>query len=50
MILAPDTFEVDDLGFAYVPEDKREVTDHGREALEAAARSCPEMAIVLSEH
>jgi ferredoxin len=50
MILAPDTFEVDDLGFAHIPEDKREVTDPRREALESAARSCPEMAIVLSEY
>jgi len=48
MILAPETFEVDDMGFAHVPEDKREVTEDHREAVEGAARNCPEMAIVLS--
>lgn len=49
MVLAPETFEVDDMGFAHVPQDKREVTDDRREAVEGAARNCPEMAIVLSE-
>ena len=49
MVLAPETFEVDDMGFAHVPQDMREVTDDRREAVEGAARNCPEMAIVLSE-
>ncbi|WP_445259247.1 ferredoxin [Nocardioides aurantiacus] len=49
MILAADTFEVDDMGFAHVPEQKRVVTEDRREAVQAAARNCPEMAISLSE-
>lgn len=49
MILAPETFAVDDMGFAYVPEGKGEVTQDRREAVEGAARNCPEMAIILSE-
>jgi ferredoxin len=49
MILAPETFDVDDMGFAMVPGEMQEVTDGRREAVEAAARNCPEMAIVLSE-
>jgi ferredoxin len=49
MILAPDTFDVDDMGFAHVPEDMQVVTEGRRESVEAAARNCPEMAIVLTE-
>lgn len=48
MILAPETFEVDDLGFAHVPEDKRDVAADESERVGAAARNCPEMAIALS--
>lgn len=49
MVLAPDIFEVDDLGFAHVPADKQLVTEDRLEAARAAARNCPEMAISLSE-
>jgi ferredoxin len=49
MILAEDTFDTDDMGFAFIPEDKQEVTDDRRESVQAAARNCPEMAIVLTE-
>lgn len=49
IILAPDTFEVDDYGFAFVPPDQQEVTAERREAVSSAARNCPERAIVLSE-
>lgn len=49
MILAEDTFEVDDMGFAHVPQHKQEVADDRRESVNTAARNCPEMAIVLTE-
>jgi ferredoxin len=48
MILAPETFEVDDFGFAHVPEHKRDVAADRIEVVKAAARNCPEMAIILS--
>lgn len=49
MILAADTFDTDDMGFALVQEGKQEVTDERRESVVAAARNCPEMAITVSE-
>lgn len=49
MILAADTFEVDDFGYAHVPEDKRDVTAERRDSVVAAARNCPEQAIQLTE-
>lgn len=49
MILAPDTFDVDDYGFASVSADKQDVPAVRRESVIAAARNCPERAIVLSE-
>ncbi|MEU9886196.1 ferredoxin [Sphaerisporangium sp. NPDC051011] len=49
MILAPAAFEVDEFGYAFVPEDRQEVTEDRREAVLAAARNCPERAILVSE-
>lgn len=49
MILAADTFDTDDMGFAHVQEGREVVTDDRRESVVAAARNCPEMAITVSE-
>lgn len=49
MVLAADTFDTDDMGFARVQEGKEAVSDDRRESVVTAARNCPEMAITLAE-
>lgn len=49
MILAEGTFDTDDMGFAHVRTDKQVVTSERLESVQAAARNCPEMAIILTE-
>lgn len=45
---APDVFDFDDEGYAFVPEDKR-IYDELPENVRQAVANCPERAIVVSE-
>lgn len=47
VVFAPEVFDIDDEGYAFVPEEQRcvaELTDEIRKAV----ASCPERAIVLA--
>ncbi|MDX6231406.1 MAG: ferredoxin [Nocardioidaceae bacterium] len=45
---APDDFDFDDEGYAFVPEG-RQVGDEVSEQLRRAVANCPERAVVLKE-
>jgi ferredoxin len=45
---APDVFDFDDEGYAFVPEDKSRYTALTHD-VELAVKNCPERAILVSE-
>ena len=49
MVLAPEIFEVDDLGFARVRDPGSQVPADFQEAVRRAVGSCPEFAITLTQ-
>ncbi|MGE0220906.1 ferredoxin [Mycolicibacterium sp.] len=48
LAFAPDVFDFDDEGYAFVPDDKSDRADLD-EDLRLAVANCPERAIIVSE-
>lgn len=48
LAFAPDAFEFDDEGYAFVPEDKQAYAELPQDVKQAIA-NCPERAIAVSE-
>ncbi|QLQ11476.1 MAG: ferredoxin [Nocardioidaceae bacterium] len=48
LAFAPEVFDFDDEGYAFVPEDKQ-IWDELPEDVKQAVANCPERAIVVSE-
>jgi ferredoxin len=48
MVFAPDVFEFDDEGYAFVPQDRSQV-DALSDAVRKAVANCPERAIQVME-
>ncbi len=49
MIYAPDIFDTDDFGFAFVQRPDEDVPADAEERVRSAAANCPELAILLIE-
>ena len=49
MVLAPEIFEVDELGFAHVKDPTVPIPIGLEDAVRRAVASCPEFAIVITE-
>lgn len=48
LAFAPDVFDFDDEGYAFVPDDRADYDDLGDDVKQAVA-NCPERAIIVSE-
>jgi ferredoxin len=46
-LIAPEVFEIDDLGYASVPTAAKEVPERRRDRVLLAVNSCPEAAIAI---
>lgn len=47
-VLAPQTFDIDDYGTAFVIAGQDEVSEADRDDVDTAARNCPERAVALN--
>lgn len=49
IVFAPETFEIDEEGFAFVQPGREQVADEHRAAVRRACDNCPEGAIAIDE-